>query len=169
MIHVCAASKVEETLAASGAAHLVTLLSAGSDFARPAAIAPQNHLFLEMNDITGLQAGLVAPGRSHVEALVAFARRWDRTRPLAINCFAGISRSTAAAYIVAAALAPHRGEAELASALRRAAPEATPNALLVRHADALLARQGRMVAAIAAIGRGAEAREGSPFVLPLGG
>jgi predicted protein tyrosine phosphatase len=39
----------------------------------------------------------------------------------------------------------------------------------VRHADALLGRQGRMVAAIAAIGRGADAYEGVPFVLSLGG
>ncbi|MCO5159413.1 MAG: protein tyrosine phosphatase [Aquamicrobium sp.] len=169
MIHVCSATKVEETLAASGAAHLVTLLAAGTDFTRPAGIAPENHLFLKMNDIAEMQAGLVAPGRAHVESLIAFARRWDRARPLAINCFAGISRSTAAAYIVAAALAPDRDEAELAWTLRLAAPSATPNPLLVRHADALLARQGRMIGAIAAIGRGEDAYEGVPFVLPLGG
>ena len=169
MIHVCPATKVEETLAASGAAHLVTLLAAGTDFTRPAAIAPENHLYLKMNDIAEMRAGLVAPGRAHVEALLAFARRWDRARPLAVNCFAGISRSTAAAYIVAAALAPRRDEAELAWTLRLAAPSATPNPLLVRHADALLGREGRMIAAIPAIGRGEDAYEGVPFVLPLDG
>lgn len=169
MIHVCPATKVEETLAASGAAHLVTLLAAGTDFTRPAAIAPENHLYLKMNDIAEMRAGLVAPGRAHVEALLAFARRWDRARPLAINCFAGISRSTAAAFIVAAALAPRRDEAELAWTLRLAAPSATPNPLLVRHADAILGREGRMIAAIAAIGRGEDAYEGVPFVLPLDG
>lgn len=169
MIHVCPATKVEETLAASGAAHLVTLLAAGTDFTRPAAIAPENHLYLKMNDIAEMRAGLVAPGRVHVEALLAFARRWDRARPLAINCFAGISRSTAAAFIVAAALAPRRDEAELAWTLRLAAPSATPNPLLVRHADAILGREGRMIAAIAAIGRGEDAYEGVPFVLPLDG
>ena len=172
MIHVCSLSKVDETLARSGAAHLVTLLAAGTDFRRPAAIPAQNHLTLWMNDIAEMQTGLVTPGRAHVESLLGFARTWDRTwerkSPLAIHCYAGISRSTAAAYIVAASLSPERDEVELARELRLRAPSATPNPALVRHADALLDRQGRMVAAIAAIGRGADAYEGEPFVLPLG-
>lgn len=167
MIHVCPLTKVEQTLAASGAAHLVTLLAAGADFVRPAGIEAENHLYLKFNDIAGMQAGLTAPGRVHVEALIGFASAWDRRRPLVVNCFAGISRSPAAAYIAAAALAPERDEAELAWTLRLASPSATPNPLLVRHADALLGRQGRMVAAIAAIGRGEDAYEGIPFILPL--
>lgn len=172
-IHVCPLARVGETVAASGAARLVTLLAAGTPFERPAAIVRENHLCLWMNDIADEQAGLVAPGFEHVERLVAFARDWanggDCARPLAVNCYAGISRSTAAAYIVAAALCPERDEAELARTLRRLSPSATPNLRLVRHADALLCRQGRMVAAIAAIGRGADAFEGAPFSLPLGG
>ena len=147
---------------------LVTLLTEGTPFERPAAILPENHLCLWMNDIADEQAGLVAPGALHVEQLVGFARDWDRAQPLVVHCYAGISRSTAAAYIVAAALSPLRNETELARTLRKLSPSATPNPGLVRHADALLGRQGRMVAAIAAIGRGAEAYEGTPFILPLG-
>ena len=168
-IHVCPLTRVEETVTASGASRLVTLLSADTAFERPACIGQDDHLFLRMNDIAEMQAGLVVPGLAHVERLIAFAHGWDRRRPLAVNCFAGISRSTAAAYIVAAALVPERDEAELAWTLRRLSPSATPNPALVRHADALLGRQGRMVSAIAAIGRGADAFEGAPFVLPLGG
>jgi len=147
---------------------LVTLLTEGTPFERPAAILPENHLCLWMNDIAEEQAGLVAPGLRHVEELIAFARQWDRVRPLAVHCYAGVSRSTAAAYIVAAALSPERDEAELARTLRKLSPSATPNPRLVRHADALLERNGRMVNAIAAIGRGADAYEGRPFALPLG-
>ena len=167
MIHVCPITSVEKTVAASGASHLVTLLAAGTGFVRPAAIEPQRHLCLWMNDIAEMQAGLVAPGRGHVERLIAFGKAWDRKRPLAVNCFAGISRSTAAAYILAAALAPQRDEAELAWTLRRLSPSATPNPRLIKHADAILARQGRMIAAISAIGRGQDAYEGIPFILPL--
>ncbi len=169
VIHVCAITSVEKTIAASGASHLVTLLAAGTAFSRPAAIPPDNHLCLWMNDIAEMQAGLVAPGRAHVEQLVAFGRSWDRKRPLAVNCFAGISRSTAAAYILAAALSPDRDEAELAWTLRLLSPSATPNLALVRHADAILGRQGRMIEAIRAIGRGEDAYEGVPFILPLAG
>jgi predicted protein tyrosine phosphatase len=86
-----------------------------------------------------------------------------------VNCYAGISRSTASAYIIAAALAPSRDEAELANTLRRLSPSATPNPRLVALADRILGRDGRMISAIAAIGRGAEAFEGTPFALPIDG
>lgn len=167
MILVCPMTKVAETVAGAKAAHLVTLLSAGMPFERPQGIAAANHLFLSMNDIVEARDGLVAPGRAHVEALLAFVQSWDRAAPLVVNCFAGISRSTAAAYITAAALSPERDEQELALTLRRLSPSATPNAGLVAHADALLGRKGRMVRAIAAIGRGADAFEGEPFALSL--
>ncbi|MGL4728137.1 MAG: protein tyrosine phosphatase, partial [Bosea sp. (in: a-proteobacteria)] len=79
----------------------------------------------------------------------------------------GVSRSTAAAYITACLLNPHRDEAEAARALRAASPSATPNARLVAIADEMLGRQGRMVAGIASIGRGADCFEGTPFRLEL--
>lgn len=167
-IHVCPMTKVEAVVTSTGARHLVSLLAAGTEFGRPAAIASENHLWLTMNDIVAAKDGLTLPGHAHVEALLGFARRWDRTTPLVINCFAGISRSTAAAYIVAAALMPMRDETDLARTLRLISPSATPNLLLVGIADGLLKRDGRMVAAITAIGRGADAFEGAPFALPVG-
>jgi predicted protein tyrosine phosphatase len=84
-----------------------------------------------------------------------------------VHCYAGISRSTAAAYVIAAALQPERDESELARELRTRSPTATPNPLIVAHADKLLGREGRMVSAIRAIGRGKEAFEGTPFMLDL--
>lgn len=169
MIYVCPMASVAETVAQTGATRLVTLLNGGTPFERPVAIAPPNHLFLSMNDIVDAQTGLVPPSPAHVETLLAFVRDWDRTTPLVVHCFAGISRSTAAAYITAAALAPQRDEAELAWTLRRLSPSATPNIRLVRLADAILGRKGRMIAAIEAIGRGADAYEGTPFSLALEG
>lgn len=167
MIYVCSKARVAETVAAARAERLVTLLNAGTPFERPAAVSKTNHLFLSMNDVVADADGMIVPGREHVEELLAFARAWDRSRPLVINCFAGISRSTAAAYITAAALSPDRDEFELAQTLRRLSPSATPNARLVSHADLVLGRQGRMIAAVEAIGRGAEAYEGTPFGLAI--
>lgn len=172
-IHVCPLGRVDETIRATGATRLVTLLTAGTHFERPAPILPEQHLCLWMNDIADEQQGLIAPGMQHVEKLIAFARGWNKDRdeeragPLAVHCYAGISRSTAAAYIIAAVLSPQRCEEELARYLRRLSPSATPNPRLIRHADAILSRQGRMIDAIASIGRGAEAYEGEPFALTL--
>jgi predicted protein tyrosine phosphatase len=51
--------------------------------------------------------------------------------------------------------------------LRRASATATPNARIVALGDRMLGRNGRMVAAIDSIGRGAFAFEGDPFRLEL--
>ncbi|WP_274629082.1 tyrosine phosphatase family protein [Arvimicrobium flavum] len=165
MIYVTPLSKLEDTLMRSGARRLVTLLREDADFVRPVVLAPGDHLLLQMHDITEEADGMVAPAAAHVAELLAFVRAWDRSAPLAINCYAGISRSTAAAYIVAAALAPGRDEGELARRLREASPSATPNARLIALADDMLGRRGRMVDGIRAIGRGCDAFEGTPFVL----
>ncbi len=168
-IHVCSLSKVDEVVARTGAGHLLSLLAAGTEMTRPASIVPRNHLHLVMHDIAEAQDGMTLPGEVHVRNLLDFGRRWDRAKPLVVHCYAGISRSTASAYILAAALAPERDEQELAQTLRAISPSATPNPRLVAVADVLLARNGRMVEAIKSIGRGAEAFEGVPFELRIEG
>ena len=167
-LHVCSlaliGAKVEET----GARRLVTLLSVGTPVERPRLIAPEHHLYVAMSDILEPQIGQIVPGKRHVRALLEFVRGWDRAEPMLIHCFAGVSRSTAAAFIAACALNPKRNEAEIARAIRAASPTASPNARLVAVADAMLERNGRMSAAVAAIGRGEECFEGVPFALELG-
>ena len=65
-----------------------------------------DHLLLRLHDIAEPQDGMTLPGEEHVRGVLDFARSWDRARPMVINCYAGISRSTASAYMIAAALAP---------------------------------------------------------------
>jgi len=169
MIHVCSLAKVDETVARTGAERLLSLLAAGTEVVRPGSIIPENHLHLVMHDIAVAQEGMTMPGEEHVRNLLGFARQWDRVKPMVVHCYAGISRSTASAYIIAAALAPKRDEVELAQTLRALSPSATPNPRLIAVADALLERNGRMVEAIEAIGRGADAFEGTPFALRIDG
>ncbi|WP_210497203.1 tyrosine phosphatase family protein [Microvirga antarctica] len=166
-IHVCSLSRLHDTVASTKAAHLVTLMNTGSLVERPASILADRHLFIGMSDIVEPLDGHILPGGEHIDALLAFVRAWDRQSPLLFHCWAGISRSTAAAFITACALAPERGEDEIARALRVASPSATPNARFVALADEALGRRGRMVSAVRDIGRGAEAMEGTPFMLGL--
>ncbi|RYG67398.1 tyrosine protein phosphatase, partial [bacterium] len=100
------------TVAEHGALDLVTLINTHAVVDRPAGIEPHRHLFLGMNDIAEPAEGLVLPADSHLARLLAFGRSWSREAPLALHCYAGISRSTAAAYILALALDPERDEAE---------------------------------------------------------
>ncbi len=167
MIHVTPASRLEAVLEQTDARHLITLLTDGSSFVRPAGIGEENHLHLVMNDISEPRAGMIPPNALHVAELLQFTRSWTRDTPLVINCYAGISRSTAAAYVVCCALQPQRDEVALAQTLRAKSPSATPNSLIVRLGDEALGRDGRMTDAIAAIGRGEEAFEGSSFFLEI--
>ena len=166
-IHVCPLSKIPATVRASGARSLVTLINSGTRVPRPREIEESRHLFVSMSDIVLAEEGHVLPAEAHVMELLAFVRQWDRSQPLVIHCYAGVSRSTAAAYISACALSADRCEFEIARDLRAKSPTATPNRLMVEIADRLLARDGRMVEAVSAIGRGAECFEGVPFALDL--
>lgn len=167
MLHVCSLSRLTETVTKTRASHVVTLINAETTVPTPQGIEPDRHLFLGFNDIVTPVEGLLPPAELHVLRLLEFVRAWDQSAPLVIHCWAGISRSTAGAYITACALRPDADEDDLAQLLRRNAPSATPNARLVAFADKLLQRNGRMIDAIRSIGRGADAFEGTPFSLPI--
>jgi len=167
MIHVCSLSRLQETVEDSGARHVVSLLGDEARVERPTSIAPENHLWLRLHDISAPLDGYIVPGEEHVAELIGFVRGWDRRAPLVVHCFAGISRSTASAFTAVCALNPQRDEDDIAQALRRASPTATPNIRIVALADRLLRRDGRMIAAIETIGRGVLAVEATPFRLDL--
>ena len=167
MIHVCSLARLHETVQQSGALHIVTLLKHTDRVERPTHISQSNHLILGLDDITAPMDGYIMPCEEHIDKLMSFVRGWDRARPLVMHCYAGISRSTAGAYVAACALNSQRSELTIAYELRRASATATPNARIVALGDRMLGRDGRMVAAIESIGRGAMAYEADPFRLEL--
>ncbi len=164
-IYVAPLSLVKVTVADVRVSHLVTLINGETAIPTPPSIGPDRHLRLSMNDICEPQPGLLLPHENHVTDLIQFARDWDRQAPLLIHCWAGISRSTAAAFISLCALNPEGTELEAARALRRASPTAFPNRLLVALADETLARKGRMIEAVEEIGRGQIAEQADVFAL----
>jgi predicted protein tyrosine phosphatase len=167
MIHVCSLARLHDTVNETGARHIVTLLRVIDRVQRPTAIVPDNHLILGMDDIAEPMDGYVHPGEEHVSRLIEFAQRWDRKAPMVIHCYAGISRSTAGAFVAACALNPSRSETKIAQAIRDGSATATPNIRIVSLADQMLGRSGRMIGAIQAIGAGRAAIEGDPFRLDL--
>ena len=167
MIHVCSLARMPATVHETGASHIVTLLRLTDRAKRPAHIAEQNHLILGLDDIAEAIDGQVLPGDEHVARLLAFTQSWDRKAPMVVHCFAGISRSTAAAFTIACLRNPNRDEMSIARAIRDASPTAMPNTRIVAIADRLLERNGRMGRAVEALGRGTEAMEGHPFRLDL--
>jgi predicted protein tyrosine phosphatase len=167
MIHVCSLARLHPTVAETGAKHVVTLMKDVAMVQRPPSIEEANHLLLDMDDIVTVMDGYVPPNEAHVEKLIEFVTGWDRAAPIVVHCYAGISRSTAGAFITACALNPNRDEASIARAIRSFSPTAQPNIRLVSLADDILGRGGRMTNAIRAIGPGRAAYEGHPFRLDL--
>jgi predicted protein tyrosine phosphatase len=163
MIHVCSLARLPETVELTGARHIITVMGRIDRVTRPASILPDNHLMVSMDDINAPAEGFNPPNAGHVAQLLDFARRWDRSAPLVVHCFAGISRSSATAFAAACALNPTRSELAIARQIRDASPSAFPNRLIVQLADELLGRQGRMVRAIDEIGPGIAVIEGEPF------
>lgn len=151
-IIVCGLGDVPATLAARRPSHMVTLLDPATMIPTPGGLDEARHLKLAVNDIAEPTEGLVLPNEDVVGRLIAFARDWDETAPMLIHCWAGISRSTASAFVLACERNPGADERVIAAAMRRAAPHASPNRRIVALADDLLDRRGRMIDAVNAMG-----------------
>lgn len=145
---------------------IVSLLSPYDTFPVFDGLAGDLHLQVPIHDITADIGDWRAPEASDAERVIRFVEAWDRADPMLIHCWAGISRSTASAFITACVHNPKADEEEIARAIRAASPTASPNARLVGHADALLGRNGRMAKAIETIGRGAVSEEAKAFSIP---
>jgi predicted protein tyrosine phosphatase len=167
MIHVCSLAALAETVHATGASHILTVMANVNQVRRPASVLEANHLKVSMDDITEQMDGFVAPSDSHIEQVLNFVRSWDRGAPLVVHCYAGISRSTASAFAAACMLNPHRDEISIARQIRAASPIAQPNRLIVTLADKALGREGRMIRALDEIGPGNMMIEGRPFRVDL--
>lgn len=165
-IYVCSLSRLVQTVNDTGARHVITAINPWSIPETPAGVADEDHLRIAINDIEAPHGELVHPETHHIEKIISFAKRWNRDGPLVIHCLAGISRSSASAFITACALNPNADENTIASALRQASETARPNRLMIELADGLLARNGRMIAAIKSLSPGAATMEARTFALP---
>ncbi len=154
---------VPDVIKTRNPSHVLTII--GPDATAP--VCAVNHLTLRVNDIVTATPGLIAPDPDLIQAILDFGDTWQRQAPMLVHCLAGISRSTAAAYILACAATPPGAEDDIAMKLRTASPTATPNLLMVALADDILERDGAMLMAVKRIGRGAEATEGVPFDFAL--
>jgi predicted protein tyrosine phosphatase len=164
-IHVCPLSALPDVVGRHQASHLLTCLQDAVLVETPHPILPDRHLRLHIHDISDPLPGCIAPDAQHVERLIEFALHWGGRGPMVVHCWAGISRSTAAAFAALCAINPGVAEELIARRLREASPTAYPNRLMIRLADVALGRGGRMVQAIEAIGRGVVAVEAVPFSL----
>lgn len=165
MIYVCSLLELNRHAARLEPARVISIVAPEEQPATPPGVAPDAHLRVSCHDIVAPFPQEITPDRRHVKQIIAFARQWEPDRPILIHCQAGISRSTAAALITYATHFP--GTVELAAAhLRRTGPHARPNPLITELGDELLGLDGRLVAAVEAMGPGSIALEGTLVNIP---
>lgn len=151
MIYICSLAEMPQWVARFRPSHLISLLSPDELPPTPPGVAPENHLKVGVNDIWEPVPGQILPGNEHIDSLIAFGTAWGQASSLLVHCYAGVSRSTAAALILLALDADGR-EHEAAQLLRRKAPHAIPNRRMIEVADERLGRAGRLVDAVERIG-----------------
>lgn len=144
----CPFRLLTDVISWAGASHVVTMLSDADDVPPLANIDPQRHLRLNFSDVVETRLKWVAPSRDDIERLISFVRAWDRRAPMVVHCYAGVSRSAAAALIALVALNPGVNEPAAVGALVAASPVAAPNRLMIALADDILGRGGLLVAAV---------------------
>lgn len=130
--------------------HMIRLVDPALPDARlQVAGAPEDGvLLLRLNDSSdsdplGPTAGHVADILGYIDRLLGASGRAVR---LYVHCHAGVSRSTATAYLTLACRRGAGGEAEAFAELLGLAEKPWPNRSIVAHADALLGRAGRLLA-----------------------
>src|SRR5260370_897591 len=82
MIHVCSLAALSDTVKATGASHVLTVMANVDQVQRPEPVLPANHLKVAMDDITEQIDGFGAPSDSHIERVLNFVRGWDRSAPM---------------------------------------------------------------------------------------
>lgn len=167
-IYVCPLSRAPQLAREKSVSHVVSLLDPDMPFPTIGEVG-ERHLCIEVHDIELEMAGFDPLCDVRIKRLLDFVGGWDRAQPILIHCYAGISRSTATAFITACVQNPQADEEAIALALRAASPSASPNRRFIAMADAELGRSGRMSRAIERIGRGGswlDIGEAKPFSIP---
>lgn len=122
-------------------------------------VAPGNHLVICCDDVhseaeaTSREAIMpgstcTPPTKAMVRSALTFAKNLPPDHFLLVHCRAGISRSTALAYAIMCQDQIGSIEDDVLQQVLNIRREASPNRLIVKYADQLLARSGRMAKAV---------------------
>jgi len=125
------------------AGHLVSILDPGDRLFLTPRLHQINRLHQFFEDVLDEEV-LNAPTREHVQELLDWGAQLPSDAVVVVHCFAGISRSTAAAL---ALLVQHSGDVESSvRQLLEVRPQACPNPVISKFADELLGMKGALFA-----------------------
>jgi predicted protein tyrosine phosphatase len=104
-------------------------------------------IFAYFDDVEFIREG--APDRNHVYRILLASQTYTAADRILIHCRAGISRSTAIAISILCQHAPVGEEKLVVDQVRAIRPVMLPNFLIIKLADEILQKQGKLIAAVA--------------------
>ncbi len=104
-------------------------------------------IFADFDDVEFEREG--APDRNHVYRILLFSPNFTQADRHLLHCRAGLSRSTALAISILCQHAPVGDERLVVDQVRAMRPVMMPNFLIIKLADEILQRQGKLIAAVA--------------------
>ncbi len=118
--------------------HVVSIMSDAEWKRFPApSFGNRKVLRLRFEDVDYARDRLVTASRDHIAALIDFGRAWNGAGTLLCHCRAGVSRSSAAALIVAAVVRPSSWMA-VATRVAQARAYYKPNSRMLSYADDII-------------------------------
>jgi predicted protein tyrosine phosphatase len=142
------------------ATHIISIVDPEDvEFLPRLGVKKGHHLILTCHDVDSSREALqrearmpgstcVAPTKAMVKQALEFGKQLPRNHFIVINCGYGVSRSPAIAFALLCQARPKKPESDLLQEIIKLRPEASPNALIVKFADELLHRDGRMIRAV---------------------
>ncbi len=138
MIVVSSIWSIENALETYSPSHVISILNPGAYMKTPKGVKSRDHFRVEFDDVDVCNPWDKYPTQNHMEQILEFGREHLRKGdPVLVHCTAGVSRSPAAALILAASLTK-LSMPELVKVLREKAPYSRPNWLMVELGEKLL-------------------------------
>jgi predicted protein tyrosine phosphatase len=136
----------------TGASHVLSILDPGWPVPEVfGSFGEHERLEVRFHDVIEEVAGTVPPQLEDVARILAFGRDLMIEPPedahLLVHCHAGISRSTASMALILAQGLPDLPARKILAEVLRIRPKAWPNLRIVELGDAMLGRNGEIVAA----------------------
>ncbi|WP_306253456.1 tyrosine phosphatase family protein [Parvularcula sp. IMCC14364] len=143
-IWVSSLAMVHQVARDNSPARIVSLLGPDTPFPDVEGYGPDIHHRVCLDDDRKPIEGRLTPNEAHVSGAIDFLKDWNPDDAMLVHCWAGISRSSATAFIAAFLHNPDIDESLILDDIREASPTAFPNTRIVAIADDLMGRSGRM-------------------------
>lgn len=137
--------KVPAMIHRHGITHVLTLLRGRelNELVLPKSFNRANWLHVDMDDVVHADYEF-APNAEHVDQIIRWGLALPEDSRLLVHCYAGISRSTAAALSIKVAREGVDSIPECVKWLVDHRPIACPNPLITKHADDILGANGAL-------------------------